>query len=104
MYSKYHGKQILFGGHRARWLMALALFTATVLALSSLGGCETRVIKDNSVDARLSRSMPAGNLQNGRGDTYQAQHVNGQSVPPDYIPNSAAPGNWTHGFAPPTGP
>jgi hypothetical protein len=104
MYSQYKSRRVLFGGHRARRLVALALLAGTVIALASLDGCETRVIKDNSVDARLSRSMPAGNLQNGRGETYQAQRVNGQSVPPDYIPNSAAPGNWTHGFAPPTGP
>ena len=104
MYSPYNSKLVLLSGRPMRRLMALGLLMAAAIALLSLNGCETRVIKDNSVDARLGRSMPAGNLQNGRGDTYQAEHVNGQSVPPSYIPNAAAPGNWAHGFAPPTGP
>ena len=104
MYSQCNGRWVLPRGGPLERLIALALLTAAMIAVLSLNGCETRVIRDNSVDARLGRSMPAGNLQTGRGGTYQTPHVSRQPVPPSYIPNSAAPGNWAHGFAPPTGP
>lgn len=85
------------------WLSISLFLAGLAIFVCSAPGCETRVIQDNSVDARLGRSMPAGNLQNGRGGSYQPRQVSGKTVPPSYIPNAAVPGTWAHGFSPPTG-
>lgn len=80
------------------------IVTAGLIMLLTTSGCETRVIQDNSVDARLSRSMPAGSLRRGTGGDESSGRLSGTPVHAGYIANPAAPGNWVNGFGAPAGP